>query len=261
MTLNRRQFLTSAAAVALTPSLTLAASSPLTLRAAPAKVQLAPPQYPETQVWCYNGEIPGHTIRLQQGQMFRADFVNDLPQASTIHWHGIRLANAMDGAAGLTQAPVPPGERFRYEFEAKDAGTYWYHPHFNSAEQVSRGLAGALIIDETQAPDVDADHVIVLDDWRMTQLAGIHSAFDNMHDLSHGGRIGNYVTANGSDQLEFPVSSGARLRLRLINTATDRIFSLRHAGCRSGPWRWTACRWNSRWRWRKSLWPRPSASI
>lgn len=72
------------------------------------------------------------------------------PQATTIHWHGIRLPNAMDGVPYVTQPPVEPGEAFEYDFNLPDAGTYWYHSHLNGPEQVARGLSGALIVEEPE---------------------------------------------------------------------------------------------------------------
>ena len=114
-----------------------------------------------------------------------------------MHWHGLRVPNAMDGVPHLTQAPIAPGETFTYAFDAVDAGTFWYHPHQRSFEQVGRGLYGALIIEEANPPRVDREMVWVMDDWRLTQKAGIAEDFGGFHDMSHGGRLGNTVTING----------------------------------------------------------------
>src|SRR5437762_3479524 len=81
----------------------------------------------------------------------------ELTEETTVHWHGIRLPNAMDGVPGLTQRPIAPGESFIYEFTPPDAGTFWYHPHADSLKQLGRGLAGALIIDEAEPVPVDRD--------------------------------------------------------------------------------------------------------
>ncbi|WP_208349081.1 multicopper oxidase family protein [Pseudaestuariivita rosea] len=231
MRLSRRDVLSGLAASATLPSLSWAAT-PRVLTATAAQVQLAPQGYPETQIWGYDGQVPGPVLRARQGDLFQVDLVNDLREPTTIHWHGIRLPNAMDGVPGMTQAAVPPGGRFRYEFRVPDAGTYWYHPHFNSVEQISRGLSGVLIVDEAEPSQIDAEHAIVLDDWRLTQEAGFVTPFDHRHDLSHAGRIGNYVTANGQDQLSLTARSGDRLRLRLVNIATARIFDLALSGLR-----------------------------
>ena len=136
----------------------------------------------------------------------------------------------MDGLTHLTQKPIAPGESFTYEFVCPDAGTYWYHPHQSSAEQVGRGLYGALIVDEPQPPEVDRDVTWMLSDWRLLKNAEISSDFGNMHDVSHNGRVGNTVTVNGRIREEFAVRAGERIRLRLINAANARIFGLEFTG-------------------------------
>ena len=144
-----------------------------------------------------------------------------------MHWHGIRIDNAMDGVPGLTQEAVAPGGQFDYAFRLPDAGTYWYHSHNRSTEQVARGLYGALIVEETEGrPEIDAEEVLLLDDWRMTPEAALSDDFDNLHDRAHGGRIGNYVTTNGRGDWSRTVRQNERLRLRLVNVANARIFEL-----------------------------------
>jgi len=197
------------------------------IEARPGKVQLAPEGFPATEIWGYDGAMPGPELRLRQGERLRRDFLNNLPQSSSIHWHGIRIDNAMDGAAGLTQDPVEPGTRFAYDFVAPDAGTYWYHAHMRSVEQVGRGLYGALIVEEADAPDVDREEVLILDDWMLNpETAQIEPTLDSSHDRSHGGQQGNYVATNGQGALTIDVKRGERLRLRLINAANSRIFAL-----------------------------------
>src|SRR5690606_22432072 len=92
--------------------------------------------------WTFGGTVPGPQLRVRQGERLRVAVHNRLPQPTTVHWHGVRVPNAMDGVPHLTQAPIAPGGRFVYEFEVPDAGTYWYHSHFQSAEQLDRGLHG-----------------------------------------------------------------------------------------------------------------------
>ncbi|PIW26717.1 MAG: copper oxidase [Rhodospirillales bacterium CG15_BIG_FIL_POST_REV_8_21_14_020_66_15] len=204
------------------------------LKATPDTARLVGPDGPETTIWAYNGSTPGPVIRARQGERIRVLFENALAQPSTIHWHGIRLPNAMDGVPFLTQAPVKPGETFAYEFDAQDAGTFWCHPHFNSSEQVAMGLAGALIVDEPAPPAVDRDVLWVIDDWRLTREGAI-APFDRpFHDMFHGGRFGNTVTVNGRIAGDAPVTSGERIRLRLVNVANARIFRLTFTGHR--PW-------------------------
>ena len=196
------------------------------LHASPGRARLAPADYPETPIWGYDGRVPGPTIRVRQGERVVRRFVNGLPQPSTVHWHGIRLENAMDGAPELTQPLVPPGEEFLYDFVAPDAGTYWYHPHHRSFEQMARGLYGALVVEEPAAPEVDREEVLLLDDWRLAEDATLHESFGALHDWAHAGRIGNWITVNGESAWGRDTSRNERLRLRLANVANARIFSL-----------------------------------
>jgi FtsP/CotA-like multicopper oxidase with cupredoxin domain len=227
--LTRRAFLAASAAAAL-PRATRAETLETEVVAAPAEVQLVPPEYGATKVWAYDGAAPGAGLRLPQGTRLVRSLVNDLPQPTTIHWHGIRLPNAMDGVAHLTQEAVPPGRRFRYEFALPDAGTYWYHPHHNSVEQVGRGLAAPLIVEEAEPPEVDADLAFTISDWRLDPDAQIMDDFGNLHDAAHAGRLGNWLTVNGLAEVVHPSPRHARLRLRLINAATDRILRVAAEG-------------------------------
>ena len=232
MSLSRRRFLAGAGALALAgPAAARTAEpdvapGPTALRAAPGSARLAPPDYPETPIWGYDGRVPGPVLRVAQGGRLIRRFVNELPQPSTIHWHGIRIANPMDGVPELTQAPVPPGGDFLYDFVAPDAGTWWYHPHHRPWEQTAHGLYGALVVEEPLPPRVDRDEVLLIDDWRLTEDARIHESFGAMMDWSHAGRIGNWVTVNGDGDFRLPARRRERLRLRLANTANARIFVL-----------------------------------
>ena len=191
-----------------------------------ASAQLAPAPHPDTSVWAYNDRVPGPVLRVRQGDRLRVQVDNRLAEPTTVHWHGIRLPNAMDGVPMLTQSPIAPGERFTYEFVLPDAGTFFYHPHQRSYEQVARGLAGALIVEEREPIAVDRDQLWVLGDWRLDRDASIRGGFGAFRDASHDGRIGNTVTVNGQVRETFAVRSGERIRLRLINAASARIFAL-----------------------------------
>lgn len=183
-------------------------------------------------MWAYNDTVPGPEIRVRQGERLRVSVVNELTEETTVHWHGLRVPNAMDGVPHLTQRPIAPGETYVYEFDAPDAGTYWYHPHQRSFEQVGRGLHGPLIVEERQPIQVDRDVVWVLGDWRLLPNAQISDGFGNRMEMSMAGRIGNTVTVNGRVPRAFSVRSGERIRLRLINAATARIFGLEFSGHR-----------------------------
>ena len=233
MTHSRREFLRGAGAAALLGAsggwgLPARAEDPevITLHARPGTVRLAPPGYPETSIWGYDGRVPGPTIRVAQGQRVTRRFVNGLSQSSTVHWHGVRIENSMDGAPELTQPPVQPGAEFLYDFEPPDAGTWWYHSHHRTWEQIARGLYGALVVEERIAPEVDWDEVLLLDDWRLTNDAAIHESFGALHDWAHAGRMGNWITVNGDGAWSRESSRYERLRLRLVNAANARIFTL-----------------------------------
>ena len=202
------------------------------LTAAPARLPLVGPPHPETDVWCYDGQIPGPEIRVRQGDSVRVRVENRLSEPTTVHWHGVRLPNAMDGVPHLTQSPISPGETFTYEFACPDAGTFWYHPHQHSDVQIGRGLYGPLIVERHDPLPIDRDITWVLGDWRLLRDASISNDFGNMHDVSHNGRVGNTVTINGRVREEFAVRAGERLRLRLINAANARIFGLNFEGHR-----------------------------
>ena len=235
--LSRRTLLKACAAGAASlglPGLTLSARAAgvrdFFLRAAPGRTQFAPAPHGETPAWCYNGTVPGPEIRVRQGERLRITVENGLAEETTVHWHGLRVPNAMDGVPHLNQPPIAPGKSFFYEFDAVDAGTFWYHPHQRSFEQVGRGLYGPLIVEEPAPPQVDRELFWVLDDWRLTRSAEISDDFGNGHDMSHNGRIGNTVTINGRVPDALPVRSGERIRLRLINAANARIFGLDFQG-------------------------------
>lgn len=202
-----------------------------TVIAQPTRLQLLGSDYPYTDVWAFNNMIPGPVLRAVQGETLRIRFRNRLQMASTLHWHGIRLPNNMDGVPGITQAAVKPGEDFTYEFALPDAGTFWYHPHVATYEQIGRGLFGTIIVDEREPPDVDEDVTWVLSDVMLTRDASISPNFKSLHDASHAGRLGNIVLVNGErGPTTLDVRAGQRIRLRLVNSASARIFRVRFRG-------------------------------
>lgn len=226
MTFTRRQFLQSSAALYIAPTLAQASTNVLESKA--SAVQLIDAEfgdYPKTQVWGFDGTVPGPLLRFKQGDTLHQTLRNSLPEPTSIHWHGLRLPNAMDGVPGFTQNAVQTGETFDYAFPLKDAGTYWYHSHNRSTEQVARGLYGVLVVEEQTPPDVDHDIVVVLDDWRLDETAQITEDFGAMHDWTHAGRLGNYVHAHLTPSPE-TVEENARIRLRFVNVATDRIMTI-----------------------------------
>lgn len=227
--MKRRSFLQWAGAVSLynaLPGAQAATNSAIEIVAMPGKINIVGPEFPATAVWGFDGQVPGTPIRIVQGQSLNAIVRNSLTVPTAVHWHGIRLPNAMDGVAGLTQPAIPPGKFFNYQFTPPDAGTYWYHSHVNAYEQIGRGLYGPLIIDEPEPPVVDRDLIWMIDDWRLSDDASIVEDFGAGHDRSHAGRIGNVPTVNGRFRDIVKVRRGERIRLRLINASNARNFAL-----------------------------------
>ncbi len=233
---SRRSLLLAGAGLALTAAIRSRPIYAADIRAhrvaaAPARTALIGENRPETDVWTYSGTVPGPAFRLKQGQPVRITVENRLDEDTTVHWHGIRLPNAMDGVPGLTQPPIKPGESFIYEFTPPDAGTFWYHPHADSLVQIGRGLAGPLIVEEAEPVAFDRDLLWLLQDWRLTkdgQIAG----FGSTMDASMSGRVGNLVTINGAVPGEQSVRAGERVRLRLANASLARMMALRFEGHR-----------------------------
>ena len=237
--LSRRMFLSGLSTVGLatlSPVQSRASDSEKALRATMSKAQLAPEGYPDTSVWAFSetgaATIPGPEIRLKAGETLTRTLLNELPQPTAVHWHGIRIDNAMDGAAPLTQAPVPTGETFDYEFVCPDPGTYWYHSHQRGREQVARGLSGPLIVEEREPwlglpGAASRELTLVLDDWLLNPDGSIlEGRWDDLHAAAHAGRMGNTVTVNGKSYPDIALRPGERVRLRVINTATDRIMPI-----------------------------------
>ncbi|HWU87922.1 MAG TPA: multicopper oxidase family protein [Kofleriaceae bacterium] len=177
------------------------------------------------KVWAYNGQVPGPTLRVRLGDTVRVRFTNRLPQETTIHWHGVRVPNGMDGVPHATQPPIRPGESFTYEFTPKDAGTFWFHPHVRSSEQVERGLYGLLIVEDRAPAPYTRDVTWILDDWLLGEDRQIEPHFNTPHDLMHDGRWGNAITVNGRTDTVLKVAAGERVRLRLLNASNARIYA------------------------------------
>ncbi len=117
--------------------------------------------------WTYNGQVPGPELRVREGERVRVVLTNSLSEPTTIHWHGVDVPNPMDGVPDVTQKPVAPGQTFVYEFEARPAGTRWYHTHVREHHQMDLGLAAPLII-ESREPEpmaYDREVTLVFDDW------------------------------------------------------------------------------------------------
>jgi FtsP/CotA-like multicopper oxidase with cupredoxin domain len=115
----------------------------------------------------YNGTVPGPEIRVVEGDNIRILVTNEMEQSTSIHWHGLRVPNNMDGVPFLNQPLIKTGETFTYEFEARNAGSHMYHSHHNALEQVTKGLLGPIIVepkDKSQDPEFDSDYTIIMND-------------------------------------------------------------------------------------------------
>ena len=229
MNLNRRRFLALTAAATLAPRLVIAQQYS---QEGVRKIRLIAreetrnmlDENTSTNLWGYSE----NELRLVQGQPVEIEFVNELSEPSSVHWHGLRIDNAMDGVTGLTQQPVQPGETFIYKFTPQDAGTYWAHTHHRTYEQLARGLYLPLIIEEPTQPDYDRELVMMLDDWRVKQDGQIDlESLEDMHDWSHSGRMGNVLSVNKQLGPQLDAQAGERVRVRLINAANARVMTIR----------------------------------
>lgn len=220
--MSRRSFIAGSAAAAAATTLPIVKSYAqdgfVEFHSKPSMIWIFGESEPGTPVTAFNDQVPGPTLRVKQGERVKVRVLNELDEATTIHWHGIRIDNRMDGVPGLTQEPIPPGGSFDYDFVAPDAGTYWYHSHLTAHEQVDRGLYGALIVEEPVPLAVDRDIWLVFDDWRLDDRNCIDErSFGSRYEWAREGRIGNIFTVNGQINPSFPVRRGERVRLRCVN--------------------------------------------
>jgi FtsP/CotA-like multicopper oxidase with cupredoxin domain len=168
-------------------------------------------------------------IRLDLGDRLEATLDNHLSrsgESTTIHWHGIRLPNDQDGVSYITQPPVEPGGTFRYAFTPPDTGTYFFHPHCDTVEQLGRGLVGILIVDGDTTEPYDSDTLLVLRDWLVEPGA---SDFDPFFTLIGAGRAGTYGplrSTNGASDPAIPLPASGDCRLRLVNVDMTRIMQI-----------------------------------
>lgn len=182
----------------------------------------------EFEMHAYNGQVPGPALVAAAGDEVIVHFRNDLVQPTTVHWHGLRIPDEMDGTPRV-QEPVAPGATFEYRFVVPEAGTFWYHPHVRSHFQMERGLAGPIVIRDRLDPDYDAERVLVLDDILIDpDTGGIAPAFSFHGEAVHG-RTGNVLLTNGHVSEEAPSGVATRHqveRWRVVNTANARTMQL-----------------------------------
>lgn len=198
----------------------------------------------------YDGRVPGPEIRAREGERLRVVLTNRLAEPTTIHWHGVDVPHAMDGVPGLTQAPVGPGGTFVYEFEARPAGTRWYHTHWQEHRQLDLGLAAPLVIEPAGPEPMAADRevTLVLDDWATgtgpplpPTVEGVAGGREGMMGRMMGGMMGGHAPAHDTMTINgrawpatepLRLARGERVRLRLINASADHTHLVRVAGHR-----------------------------
>lgn len=196
--------------------------------------------------YAYNGQVPGPTVRAKVGDTVVVELTNNLDVATTIHWHGLTVPNDMDGVTWLAD-PVEPGETFTYTFPVSNAGTFWYHPHLDIANQVENGLYGAFVVEDPAEPKAERELVVV---WQAS-AGGTTSHDDGVEDDAHGADTGHTGeadaksgdhdhsahgvsdpaalawTANGVSVPTYTWGQGERVRVRMVNAALQGYLDLR----------------------------------
>ncbi len=277
-TVSRRQFLTGLLGVGAAAGLTAcglgsgptsvgagAVAAAESARATTGRVRSLVLQARATEVdlggrvvttWVYGDSLPGAPLRAAAGDRVRVAFDNNLPEPTSVHWHGLAIRNDMDGVPGVTTPQVAPGGSFGFDFVVPAAGTHWFHPHHGM--QLDRGLYAPFIVDDLAEPGgYDAEWVVVLDDWTdgvgpspeqiyADLKAGKSSGtamgmgmdgmgMDRMGGMGKGGGDVSYplYLVNGrspADPDVLTAKPGQRVRLRIVNAAADTIFTVALAG-------------------------------
>ena len=173
---------------------------------------------------------PFPIIRVKPNQKLRVHVTNKMHKTTTVHWHGIRLPNAMDGVPYLTQPPIKPNETFTYEFTCPDAGTFWFHSHQNALEQMARGQMGVLIVDdfEPNSPAVQQfsrEAVWVIKDYYIDNFGNLDYCTSTATSASSG-LVGRQKRVNGKPTETLSAPAGSWVRLRLVNGDNTRLLKV-----------------------------------
>ncbi|MBP5857895.1 multicopper oxidase family protein [Marivibrio halodurans] len=177
---------------------------------------------PTADMMSFAADGPPPVLRMTQHQPYTIDVTNRLDEVTTVHWHGLRIANEMDGVPYLTQAPIEGGETCRYRYTAPDAGTFWYHPHCNTLEQMARGMTGVLIVEEAEDPGFDRDIPLNIRDFRLGENGTFLSLY-TPRNAARGGTTGTVATVDWRREPVHDLPAGSLVRLRLAVTDTARI--------------------------------------
>jgi FtsP/CotA-like multicopper oxidase with cupredoxin domain len=213
------------------------------LVAEPVVREIAPGM--KANLWGYNGQSPGPTIEVVEGDRVRIFVTNKLPEITSIHWHGQILPNGMDGVSGLTQPPIAPGKTFVYEFVARDAGTFMYHPHADEMAQIGMGMMGFWVTHprDVRKHAVDRDFVFLLNAYDIepgSYTPNINTMLDfNIWTINSRAFPGTDVMAVRKDD---------RVRIRIGNLSmTNHPFHIHghrfEVACTDGGWVPKAARW------------------
>ena len=240
MYISRRTLLAGLSLTFIELAAKAAPNSNIVLRAEQSLKRFKPDFKNEASIYTYNISnsnvlakeplVSGSLIRLKKGDPMSVRLENTLPSPTSLHWYGVRGPNSMDGVTGLTQTPVKQGEVFDYTFTPPDSGLFWYHPLHkgSSAEQQDRGLYGLLIIEEPDAPMVDQDIGVVIDDWNLSSEGEIIPDQSSSDSIAQGGRLGNFLTVNGvAAPQPILAAPNGRIRLRFLNATRARICPLK----------------------------------
>jgi FtsP/CotA-like multicopper oxidase with cupredoxin domain len=200
-----------------------AAPKPMILKANSTQAALtdaAPTR--DVLTWGDGGMPP--VLQMKKGKPFSVRLVNGIKDPTTIHWHGMRIANNMDGVPFLTQPYVYEGDTFDYIFTPPDAGTFWYHPHCNTLTQMGHGMTGVIVVENPNDPVFDKEIVLNLRDWRLGGNGQFIEQF-RPRDTARAGTFGTVRTANWLQEPRYDAPTGGLLRLRIAITDVTRICS------------------------------------
>ncbi|UGT55588.1 multicopper oxidase family protein [Nocardia asteroides] len=195
------------------------------LRAQPGTTEMLPGAV--TATWGYNGSVLGPTLRARRGETVEVTVVNELPEATSVHWHGMHVPAACDGGP---HQMIAPGARWQPSWTVnQQAATLWYHPHPHGATEkhVQRGLSGFFLVDDDAADALDLpkdygvdDIPLVIQDRRFTADGGLDES-----DPTDVGLLGDTVITNGIAQATFTATT-ERVRFRLLNGSSGRLYHL-----------------------------------
>jgi FtsP/CotA-like multicopper oxidase with cupredoxin domain len=181
----------------------------------------------EIALYAYNGQIPGPTIRVQQGASIVVRFRNSIDMPTAVHWHGVRVENRFDGAVGVTQSAVPPGGEFTYHVRFRDSGLFWYHAHEREDVQLESGLYGNIVV----LPVVSAgaplrrNDLLALSDLTL-DAGGAMPYGESAPTHALMGRFGTVLLVNGTERYATRVARGEVIRYLVTNASSARVYNL-----------------------------------